>query len=593
MELRKYQQDALSAVVENLKAGVRQQLLVLATGLGKTCIAASLPETLKDILPGKLLFITHTDELCAQTVDKMRTWNPSLKVGLEKADSHADIDCDIIVSCNASIGRKGSTRMAPFWDDISVIVADECHRILGSSWMRIVDDSGVLKPESKKLLIGLSATPKRRNKNRSSETGSTLDDEELLSLKSVFSKIVFTFPIRKGIKEGFLSPLRGYRVSTTTSLDGVKVVAGEFQADQLSDAVNTPERNALVVKSWKENAAGRQTLAFTCDVQHAKDLAELFMHNGVMAQPIYGADPQRDDKLTWFEEKKVQVLCNCMLLTEGFDSPSVSCITLAKPTRSSSAYTQMIGRGTRLNTGKEDCIILDFCDSYKTCSLVTLPSLLGLDPAFDLKGESITEALDKLEELQTKYPAVDFTHLTDLSKVKAYVESLDLFAEPFTQAVKEFSLMSWMATPDSAYVLAIPEKRELQESKSYSRFLHEKLHVTENELAEYELSITTTSTEKKLGAFRTLQEAFTVADDVIRRCWPDRVKLMVRDADWHGNPASEPAKKYLRTLTKKRPIFWCLCPGTRNVGQTCIECKKKTGITAGQASLALRVLKAK
>ena len=158
MELRKYQQEALQAVVENYKAGVRQQLLVLATGLGKSCIAASLPATLKELLPGKLLFIAHTDELCAQAMEKMHTWNPSLKVGLEKAESHADPDCDIIVSCNASIGRSGSTRMDKFWDDITVIVADECHRILGSSWMNILEDSGVLKPESNKLLIGLTAT---------------------------------------------------------------------------------------------------------------------------------------------------------------------------------------------------------------------------------------------------------------------------------------------------------------------------------------------------------------------------------------------------------------------------------------------------
>src|ERR1700687_2448652 len=157
VQLRPYQKQALEAIVENLKAGTRHQLLAIATGLGKTCIAASLPETLKGILPGKLLFIGHTDELCAQTMDKMRIWNPSLKVGLEKADSHADTDCDIIVSCNASIGREGSTRMVAFWDSISVIVCDEAHRILGSSWLRILDDSGVLKPDSKKLLIGLSA----------------------------------------------------------------------------------------------------------------------------------------------------------------------------------------------------------------------------------------------------------------------------------------------------------------------------------------------------------------------------------------------------------------------------------------------------
>ena len=87
------------------------------------------------------------------------------------------------------------------------------------------------------------------------------------------------------------------------------------------------------------------------------------MHNGVLAQPIYGDDPQRADKLKWFESGKVQVLCNCALLIEGFDSPSVSCITLARPTHSGSLYTQMIGRGTRLHPGKDDCFVVDVCDN--------------------------------------------------------------------------------------------------------------------------------------------------------------------------------------------------------------------------------------
>jgi ATP-dependent helicase IRC3 len=591
MQLRPYQEQALEAIVQNYKAGVRQQLLILATGLGKTCIAASLPETLKEVLPGKMLFIAHTDELCAQTVDKMRTWNPLLKVGLEKAGSHAAPDSDIIVSCNASIGREGSTRMDAFWKDISVIVADECHRILGDSWMRILDDSGVLKPESRKLLVGLSATPKRRNKVRTTETSTTLDDEDLVSLKSVFSKIVFTFPIRKGIKEGFLARLRGYRVSTATNLDGIKVVAGDFQADQLSNAVNTPERNALVVKSWKDNAAGRQTLAFTCSVQHAKDLSEMFLHNGVMAQPIYGADPQRADKLKWFEEKSVQVLCNCMLLTEGFDSPSVSCIALAKPTRSGSAYTQMVGRGTRLDPGKTDCVVLDFCDCYKKCSLVTLPSLLGLSPTLDLQGTDLVKAAEALEAAQEKYPGVSFEGLTDITKIKAYVESIDLFANPYDEEVLEHTKLAWMRRADASYALAIPESKELSDSKQYARFLHEKLIVSVNELSEYELSITTTEMERRLGTYATLQEAFTSAEEVIQRCRPSRVKLLLRDAPWHAGPASEPAKRYLRKLTKKRPLLRCLCEGL-HPGK-CAICGKPGGLTAGEAALALNVLKSK
>ena len=588
--LRPYQEEAIQAVVDNLCAGVRQQLLVLATGLGKTVIAANLPTALKELQPGKLLFIAHRNELLTQAVDKISSWNPSLKVGLEKAESHADPDCDVIVACNASIGRAGSTRMDHFWDDIGTIVIDEAHHSIGSSYLNILEASGVLKEGSTKLLIGLTATPKRHNRNKKGTTGTLDDEDEVLSLKSVFKKVTYSYPIRKGIKQGYLAPLCGFRVNTKTSLDSVKTTAGDFQVDQLSNAVNTFERNAQVVKAWKDNVKDKQTLCFTVDVQHAKDLAETFLRNGVMAQPIYGDDPQRAEKLKWFESGKVQVLCNCALLTEGFDSPSVACIVLARPTKSGSLYTQMIGRGTRLKEGKENCTVIDICDNYRRCSLVTLPSLLGLNPEMDLQGTSVTVAAEKMEELQEKYPTVDMSHLTNLGAVNAYIESLDLFKEPYTEEVKEFSKLTWMGCSDGSYLLQIPEKKELK--GMFYQHKHEKLHITPNELGEFELSISAVSVDKKLGIYNTLKEAFESADEVISRCRPDRMKLVTREAEWHTYPATEAAKKLLRSLSRNRPLLKCLCPGQQSA-ILCPVCRLATGITAGEASVAINLLKAR
>lgn len=587
MELRKYQKDALQAVVDNLKLGVRQQLLVLATGLGKTVLAAQLPSVLKEVLPGKMLFVAHRNELLTQAIDKIRLWNPELKVGLEKAESHAAPDSDVIVACNASIGRQGSTRMDHFWDDISVIVIDECHHILGGSYMNLLEDSGVLKADSKKLLIGLTATPKRRNVFRDKTAQTTLDDGDLISLKSVFSKITFSYPIRRGIKEGFLVPLKGFRVSTNTSLDEVKSVAGDFQVDQLSKTVNTPERNLQIVKAWKEYAHNRPTVCFTVDVQHARDLSETFLHNGVLAQPIWGDDPQRADKLKWHEMGKVTVLCNCALLTEGYDSPSLSCIVLSRPTKSSALMTQQVGRGTRLCEGKEDCIIIDVCDNTKRNSLITFPSLLGLNPDMNLKGGDVVKVAEEVEALQEKYPAIPMAGLTDMAKVKAYIESIDIFAAPYSEEVNEFSTMKWMGTKDGEYVLPIPEKKDLSDKKAFARYLHEKLHLRQNELEEWVLSLSSTTGERELGIFNDLQEAFATADDVIQRCRLDRVKLMLRETPSGKLPASEAAKKYLRRLSKNRPVFKCLCDkeGTRDA--VCAVCNKPMGITSGEASYAI------
>jgi len=573
MDLRPYQKECLDSIVENYRAGVRHQMAVLATGLGKTVIFSNLPSRLPELK--KMLVLAHRSELLSQAMEKVRLWNPDLKVGLEKAESHADADCDVIIACNASVGRKGSTRLDKFWDDVGVIVCDECHHILGGSYLQILEDSGVLLPDSKKLLVGFTATPKRKNKARTSKQ-TMLDEGELLQLKSVFSKIVYSFPIRKGIKEGFLAPLHGFRISTKTNLDDVKTVGGDFASDELSTAVNTNERNMQVVKAYKDNADWRQTLCFTVDIQHGKDLAQAFTANGIAATAVWGDDADRKDKLAQYEAGKTQVLCNCALLTEGFDSPSTSCIILARPTKSGTLYTQMVGRGTRLHPGKENCTVIDVCDNAKRNTLVTLPSLVGLSPDVDLKGEDMVKAVEKMEELQSKYPSVDLSHLTDLSKVKAYVESLDLFAQPFTEEIIQSSKLKWMTTADGAYTLQIPEKKEL--SGQYARYLHERLIIEPNELSEYVLSIKTTQTDKVLGTYNTLQEALASGDDVVVRCRSDRMALLTRTAEWHNRPASGPAIKMLRKLGKGNPVLMA---------------KIDAGITAGECSNAINTLQAR
>jgi superfamily II DNA or RNA helicase len=446
---------------------------------------------------------------------------------------------------------------------------------LGGSYLQILEDSGVLLPDSKKLLVGFTATPKRKNKARTSKQ-TMLDEGELLQLKSVFSKIVYSFPIRKGIKEGFLAPLHGFRISTKTNLDDVKTVGGDFASDELSTAVNTNERNMQVVKAYKDNADWRQTLCFTVDIQHGKDLAQAFTANGIAATAVWGDDADRKDKLAQYEAGKTQVLCNCALLTEGFDSPSTSCIILARPTKSGTLYTQMVGRGTRLHPGKENCTVIDVCDNAKRNTLVTLPSLVGLSPDVDLKGEDMVKAVEKMEELQSKYPSVDLSHLTDLSKVKAYVESLDLFAQPFTEEIIQSSKLKWMTTADGAYTLQIPEKKEL--SGQYARYLHERLIIEPNELSEYVLSIKTTQTDKVLGTYNTLQEALASGDDVVVRCRSDRMALLTRTAEWHNRPASGPAIKMLRKLGKGNPVLMA---------------KIDAGITAGECSNAINTLQAR
>ena len=174
---------------------------------------------------------------------------------------------------------------------------------------------------------------------------------------------------------------------------------------------------------------------------------------------------------------------------------------------------------------KQDCIVLDVVDNNKRCSLVTLPSLLGLNPDMDLQGKSVTAVADKMEELQEKYPTVDLSQLTDITKVDAYIESLDLFAAPYTEEVKEFSKLTWMGCSDGSYVLQIPEKQELK--GMFYAHKHERLAIAENELGEYVLSISAVNVDKQLGIYNTLKEAFESADEVIQKVSPGSCKTTV------------------------------------------------------------------
>ena len=653
-QLRAKQESCLESILAEYMAGVHQQLVVFATGCGKTVIFANIMRKMRHLLPGKALIFVHTEELIKQAVLVCQAWNPELKVGREQAEHYADTDCDIVVSCVASIGREGATRLQRF-GDFDIIICDEAHHSIAQTYLNVFAITGVLKPDTKQLLVGFTATPKRKNISRAQKKALTvLDDEEMLSLKSVYKKIVSKYTIREAIREGWLVPLRGFRVKTGVDLSDIKTTAGDYAEDQLSEAVNTDQRNAVVVKAWMEYAERRNTLAFTVNIQHAKDLAKEFSNAGFKFEAIWGDNPERNDYfvcsvcnnhldaeaegnagyagkpcrtrrstfctgtylfkkglINRFKAGDLDGLCNCGVLIEGFDAWNVMCVLDAGPTKSSSKYTQKIGRGTRLEEGtgnlleaikagitlrKRDCLVIDVCDNNKRCSLVTLPSMLGLNPDFDLQGESVTKALEEVEAIQERNPSIDFTHLTDLSKVKAYVESLDMFAEPYTEEVKEFSELTWMSTADGAYVLSVPEARDVSEGKQFWNFKHEKLHISQNELDEFVLSITTTDTDRELGVFNTLKEAFTTADDVVKRCRPDRMKIMQRNAGWHSGTASDASKKYLKKMVGKKPFIYCVCPVSAKCsgvsGTICETCKKQQ-MNAGQVALAINKMKVK
>ena len=451
--LRPYQLDCLDRSKSALDRGCNRQLAVLATGLGKAVLFAALRE--HHGFRKRIMVLVHREELADQGADKLARWNPGLMCGVEMAHRNAAPMDSLVVASVPTLGRRNSERIKKFDPaDFDCIVSDEAHHSTSPQWKRVLDHFGLLSAGSRILSLGLTATP-----NRSDGTG----------LRDCFDEIVFNMDIKAGIDTGYLSDLIGYRVSTKTNLDSVHTRLGDFAEEELADAVNTPERNAIIVKEWCKHAYGKKTVAFTVDVQHALDLAEAFKSHVISAAPVWGEDPDRATKLARHRAGEVQVLCNCQVLTEGYDDPEIECIILAKPTKSQLLFTQMIGRGCRIPNGvdnikthvgplsKDSCIILDVVDSTSKHNLITMPSLMGLPKSLDMKGERYTKAREQMDRVAAEFPTANIQDIHNLSELDSIAKNIELFRANYPPEVSKLTELAWRKQGD---VYALPVGRD-------------------------------------------------------------------------------------------------------------------------------------
>lgn len=532
MQDRPYQVACHQAIRKNYEEGVYHQLVAKATGTGKTVVFSQLPDRLRDLLPGKTMVLLHREELADQAIRKMRLLNPTLRIHKEMAEHHADPDnADVVVASVATLGRAGNQRLEKYdWKTFDKFIVDEAHHAIAPSYRNIYQAAGLLEPGDRRLLLGVTATPQRGDKQ---------------GLATLFEKITFTYSLRQAIEDGWLVEPRGYRVSTRTSLDGVKTVAGDYAQQQLADAVNTPERNNLIVKAWREHAVGLSTIAFTVDIQHAKDLAATFQKHGIAARAVWGDDLDRAAKLIAHQHGVFPVITNCGVLTEGYDDPNVTCIILARPTKSNVLFTQMVGRATRLSEGcdnlltvprevevKRFCIILDVVDASSHHSLVTLPTLMGMPPGLNLNGKGLVESVKALEEAQARFPHLDFSALRNIDDLEAHIEEIDLFNVKYPPEVEANSQFIWHPSPSGGYVLLLPNK--------------EFVHIQQNLLDKWEI-FGIIKQHRYRGERDTMAEAFSAADKVVRNNCGDALKILSRQAFWHHDPATE---AQVRALTK-------------------------------------------
>jgi ATP-dependent helicase IRC3 len=528
---RPYQEATLDAICTAYDQGWRQQLLSLATGTGKTATFSMLYEKLKSRLPGKTLILAHTEELISQSIATMHAVNPSLHIDKEMAEYKADpTKADVVIASVASLGRLNTSRLAKYdmaqWDKV---IVDECQHTVADSYMRVLEAFGVLESSTNKLLLGFTATPFRADGR---------------ALGEVYKKIVYSYSLRQAITDKWLVPIRGYRVVTQTDLSGVKVSDGDLNNIELEATINTPQRNKAIVDAWMKFGDHRPTLVFAAGIEHARALSEAFTGAGVSSKAVWGSDDSRSEKLREFRDSKIQVLINCNLLTEGVDLPRISCIILARPTKSGVLFTQMVGRSTRLYPEKTDSIVLDVVDICGSHSLCTLPMLMGMPANLDLQGHGIVEAVELIEAMQEENPNVDFTKLKLLDNITQFIEQVNLFEVRFPKEVEENSEFRWVRAIDGGFVMRVPNQKADCTGVKPGR-----VRIYENVIGEWEID-----GRLKDGLFhgvrKSIEEAFACADQQIRQRAPASVCLVNRSAAWMTKPATAAQMKMLNRLYK-------------------------------------------
>ncbi len=388
--LRPYQREAIEAVLAARRQGVRRMIVCLPTGAGKTVVFSELARLARK----QVLVLAHREELLSQARSKLETALQGQHiVSIERGAERAVAEAKVLVCSIRSLHEERLARVLQ-GRDLGLIIYDECHHAAAEDNLRVLRQLGAFEENWTGTLLGFTATTARG------------DGKGLIS---VFEKIVYTRQLHEMIEDGFLAPLRGFRISTSADLTKLSPGSLDFREDELAEAVDIEERNALVARSIQELARDRRTIAFCVTVNHARNLCRALNLLGVPAGIVHGemAPDIRAQALADFRSGRIQVLTNVAVLTEGFDDPGTSCIAMARPTRSEGLYAQCVGRGTRLHPGKKDCLILDFVD-VSTLNLCTLPSLFGIPRHLNLEGGDISDARRSWQNILLDHPGFEW-----------------------------------------------------------------------------------------------------------------------------------------------------------------------------------------
>jgi ATP-dependent helicase IRC3 len=528
MNLRPYQIEALAAVQNR---SVQRGIVALPTGCGKSVVASELPNVLGT---RRLLYMAHREELINQMAEHCERVVGYWDVDIEQGDRHANAAASIVVASVPTLVARDCRRLKLLGQNrFDGVIIDECHHATADSYLKIMQHFGMLDEDRHKTtncqipLIGLTATPGRGDK---------------VGLVNVFDDILYQLKIARAIKDGWLVPIRAWTVETGVDISDVGTRQGDFAENELAEAVNTDHRNDVVLDACRKYADGKKTLIFCVDISHAIAMADFFHHEGLEARAVYGTMGQDERRavMDWFDKTPGAILTNCQIVTEGVDIPSVECVVMARPTKSSTLYAQMMGRGTRLargsydytesvKLGKSECILLDITDSIHDAGkrAVNICDIFGAPlPTKKIDGQNIVEEVEEQERaVRAEKERVEIeTEQMETRRREAIARSVDLFAGSVDIPG---STCQWTGS-DSLIRLSlgkhglITASPDLMDRWTGTIFDHE------------------TNREMDLGIVGNTQEEFVrLAEEYVNRTYPNSSYLINKNSGWRHDPPSE------------------------------------------------------
>ncbi len=424
LRLRGYQEEAIAAIAAARGRGVSRQLVVLPTGSGKTVIFAHMAAA----NPGRTLILVHRDELVRQTIEKLLTVDPGLDTGVVKADldDHAS---QVVVASVQTLARPA--RLDRVTADFGLVIVDEAHHAVAASYVRILEAMGCLADDGP-LTVGFTATAARGDRS---------------PLGAIWQEITYQRGILRMIADGYLTDVRALRVMSDVDLRRVQTSGGDFADSSLGLELARSQSLEAAAIAYRRYAADRKGVAFTPTVATSLELTRRLVAQGIAAEHLDGTtEPdERRRILARLASGETQVVANCMVLTEGWDEPSVSCMLSCRPTKNRGLFVQMAGRILRPHPGKEDALILDLAGAADL-GLATVADLAGLPPGAVRDGESLQDAADRqLREQQDRRVVAAL-----------YAQQVELFRKSRLRWLELENDLGWALAAGRETILLVP-----------------------------------------------------------------------------------------------------------------------------------------